>query len=141
MLLLLLLLHLHHLHHLHLLFLLLLLLLLHLLHLTPSTVSERTLTTKHKVRVLSRTPSTAASYSAQHRTVIKLDKKENHTETKAALPQDDCKLLLMCVCPRLTIRGIICWSMRSRPSTSQLSLLHTSSSVTLPRPQTNCPSR
>lgn len=42
---------------------------------------------------------------------------------------------------RLTIKGIICWSTKSRPSTCQLLLLHTLSSATSPRPQTSCPSR
>lgn len=51
-----------------------------------------------------------------------------------------CKCCL-CVCIRLTIREIICWSMKSRPSMCQLSLPPTSSSVTSRRHQTSCPSR
>lgn len=51
------------------------------------------------------------------------------------------KGLCICLCTRLTIRGIIYWSMKSRPSMCQLSLLPTSSSATLHRPQTSCPLR
>lgn len=50
-------------------------------------------------------------------------------------------LIWVCVFYRLTTRAIICWFMKSRPSTSQPSLPPTSSSVTSLRPQTSCPLR
>lgn len=58
---------------------------------------------------------------------------------------DTCvEMTCVCVCvmcTRSTTRGIICWSMKSRPSTCRLSLPPTSSSATSLRPQTSCPSR